>query len=310
MSLYLETIFAAFLRRLDGSLAVLTFSSGLKPGSDIRHNKYELIDGIDMQTVLGELSWCYLETCADEIRWDYRETDDTEEFDSLYLPAMPAWFKPPSDNAARKLIDAYAKTKTPIPITNNITTFVVYDKLNRLMGQLRSYVSPAGTPIGNPGMPSMHGGQVDNADFKGVTDIVLATPEDADNARKVATAREEWEEFGVNIPPEESILLGSVYDADARRFNYVHRVTINYDDALVRGFLAALPDTVPLEAREALGEIVRETVINKILYGEGVGRFGLDRPNLDRAIELKALTPISLAILEAFPELKPEPAKA
>lgn len=194
---------------------------------------------------------------------------------------MPDWWKMLSDKRIEWLFAEVKKTGKPVPATNNVVTFAMYRENGAMMGQMRSFVSPQGKPIGNPGMPSMHGGMMEDYDHP----FYL-------RAMEMAVLREISEEFGVQVFFEDVTHLGDVYDADNARFNHVYRVKTSYE--------AALKDTY----RDDI-----DGMLKAIFDCEGIGRLTrLFREDLERAMEIGGITPISIAILKAFPELMPPPA--
>ena len=268
-----DQTYKADIRLSDGTLGLEIW--GVTVEGYIRTYDHILLDATG--TELGAVSY----------RFDH---ELAEPKPTLYgTDTMPKWWKPKSQKKIEQLIERFERASLPIPTTNNIVTFQMFRDNGALMGQLRSFVSPQGTNIGNPGMPSMHGGQIDEGDFPAYAEM---TPEVHDAAAERAVIREVHEEFGVIIMSSELHFVGKVYDADNSRFNLVYAILIGYETALKRTYNLEGPGV--------------DNMLKAIFNCEGVGRItNMFAADLNRAVEIKALTPISIEILKAIPTLAP-----
>lgn len=183
-----------------------------------------------------------------------------------HVDTMPKWWSEPDPMAVAKKYQA--ADKKILPTTRNVVTFVTYMADGRMQLQQHSYVSPQGKLINNPGYLSINGGLMESDNVE-------------ENLR-----REAMEELGVTLTSQFAKKVGDVYDAEAGRSNHVFRLTTGYDTLLTEQFSVA-------EAVKAL------------CNPEGLGRSFVWRGDLEAIMAAKALTGISVKILEAFPELMP-----
>ena len=207
----------------------------------------------------------------------------------------PKWWEFPTNLSV--LVKKYEENGEEIlPITLNVVTFVTYMNDGRMQLQQRSYVSPQGNPINNPGDLSINGGGMESDDVN-------------ENL-----CREAFEELGVVLDKDDYQKVGDVYDANMGRTNHVFRVD-NYESLLIKTVLLGFDysslkseaskiifdeDDFDIFMEESLKEVL-EPVFNP----EGVGRAFFWREDLEEAIANKNFTDISVRILIAFPELMP-----
>lgn len=153
----------------------------------------------------------------------------------------------------------------------NVVTFAHYLADGRLVLQVRGYRSPEGRPVSNAGLLSINGGNMESAD------------------RTRELLREIEEELGLVFAAEDlgSRIrhIGDVLDATTGRICHVHRLAEAYEQLL---------NTLPTHK-----------AVQILLNPEGLGRVAVWREDLDILIEQGKLTRISVAILEALPELLP-----
>jgi hypothetical protein len=153
----------------------------------------------------------------------------------------------------------------------NAVSFAVYLDDGRLLLQVRGFFSPDGQPVSNAGMLSINGGGMESDDR--VTELL----------------REIHEELGIEFDRSDIgsriRYLGAVLDVTTGRICHVHR--------LLEGYRQLLTDLPP-------GEAVRI-----LLDPEGLGRVAVWREDLDTLVAQGRLTPISVAILDALPDLAP-----
>ncbi len=153
----------------------------------------------------------------------------------------------------------------------NAVSFAVYLDDGRLLLQVRGFFSPDGEPVSNAGMVSINGGGMESDDRVG------------------ELLREIHEELGITF--ERSDIggriryLGDVPDVTTDRICHVYRLLEGYQQ-----LLAGLP---PDEA------------VRILLDPEGLGRVAVWREDLDILVAQGRLTPISVAILDALPDLAP-----
>lgn len=224
------------------------------PGGEVYQEVYSY-DGVGAQADLYPVGF------EGEVLNFTRNADGSPgEFNS-----MPIWWAEPPANGeevAKKL-----SGKKPVEPTRNVVTFVTYMADGRMQLQQRSYVSPQGKLINNPGYLSINGGLMESDDVE-------------ENLR-----REAMEELGVTLTSEFA-KVGDVYDPEAGRSNHVFRLTTGYDVLLVEQFGVA-------EAVKAL------------CSPEGLGRSFVWKGDLEAIMAANTLTGISVKILAAFPELMP-----
>lgn len=187
---------------------------------------------------------------------------------------VPSWWRPPSnpEGIAQKYRD---NGRQCLPTSRNVVTFATYLSDSRIALQERDYVSKGGVPVGNPGKRSINGGLMESDNIE-------------ENLRRKA-----MEELGVDIGCYFR-REGNLYDAEAGRSNHVYRITVGYDELLGWQY----------ETQEAIKRLVGSPWEN---IGEGIGRTFVYAENLEAMIEKGDLTPISVAILRAFPSLMPSP---
>ena len=160
---------------------------------------------------------------------------------------------------------------TTLTTQRNAVSFAVYLDDGRLLLQVRGFFSPDGQPVSNAGMLSINGGGMESDD------------------RAAELLREIHEELGIEFDRSDIgsriRYLGDVLDVTAGRICHVHR--------LLEGYRQLLTDLPP-------GEAVRI-----LLDPEGLGRVAVWREDLDILVAQGRLTPISVAILDALPDLAP-----
>jgi hypothetical protein len=140
---------------------------------------------------------------------------------------------------------------------------IVFDE-GRLVMQVRSFVSPAGKPVSNAFMLSLHGGEMEGPDPW--TELV----------------REMFEELGIELAPGDADYGFDIYDAENGRTNHVYGLNRPYREML------GLLDVPAGDATAAL------------LNVEGLGRAYLDTANLYAALQAGMVTSISEDILVAY----------
>ena len=150
-------------------------------------------------------------------------------------------------------------------------SFAVYLDDGRLLLQVRGFFSPDGEPVSHAGMLSINGGSMESDDS--VAELL----------------REIHEELGIEFDRSDIggriRYLGDVPDVTTGRICHVHR--------LLEGYQQLLNNLPPGEALRVL------------LDPEGLGRVAVWREDLDILIAQGRLTSISVAILEALPDLVP-----
>jgi 8-oxo-dGTP pyrophosphatase MutT (NUDIX family) len=238
------------IRSPSGDVYLETYGVDTNAGEMYQRQRYILI--LNGQEV-GRRGWRH-ETTTDET------VDEAN--------TMPEWWHWPSNTKA--LCEKYEKNgKQLLPTTRNVVTFVTYMANGRMQLQQRSYVSPQGKPIANPGFLSINGGLMESDDIE------------------AELHREALEELGIDIGVHFA-KVGDIYDAEAGRTNHVFCLTVGYDDILQH-------TAEPADAIAALTS------------PEGLGRAFVWREDLEAIMAAKTLTGISVRILEAYPKLLPLP---
>ncbi|MCA3243687.1 MAG: hypothetical protein INF43_00075 [Alphaproteobacteria bacterium] len=201
--------------------------------------------------------------------WTYEPTSDKV---TVNYNTFPDWWREPENTQA--LVKKYhTGAMAVLPTTRNVVTFCTYMEDGRMQLQRRGYRAPNGNPIGNPGMASINGGLMES-------DMI-----------QNELCREVMEELGVFIYEDDATHIGDVYDAEMGRSNHVFRLNKGYDTMLIE---------------QAKGNVA--WAVEKLTKPEGVGRdFNVWAEELGEMLTRGEMTPISITILQAFPELKPPP---
>lgn len=247
------------IRGPNGEIYVESFTSIVDDAGGYQQNTYKLESTMPgtMAHFLGDYKWKHI-TSTNAI-------EDVED----RMGRFPWWSKPSNPEAITKKYAAGGRKI--LPTTRNVVTFVTYMANGRMQLQQRSYVSPQGKPIANPGFLSINGGLMESDDIE------------------AELRREALEELGIGIG-NNFAKVGDIYDPEASRINHVFRLTSGYDTLLV--------ENISVGVVEAVGCLTNP---------EGLGRAYVWRGDLEAIIAAKMLTGISMRILAAFPDLLPPP---
>ncbi len=188
---------------------------------------------------------------------------------------MPDWWCEPANRDTLSL--RYKEDgQNILPSTNNVVTFATYMSNGQIQLQQRGFVSPAGEEIADPGKLSINGGLMKSDDVE------------------AELARNALKELGIDDVTIDdynavgtALSIGDIYDADNGRCNHVFVIN-NYDAALKEFSFA-------------------DDAVDALTTVEGVGRAFVWREDWDAAVQAGMVTDISVAIMDAFPDLLPLP---
>jgi 8-oxo-dGTP pyrophosphatase MutT (NUDIX family) len=182
------------------------------------------------------------------------------------MEGPPTWYRLPTNLS--ELVEKYqANGKQPLPVKPNVVTFTTFMADGRGQYQRRGFKTPKGADVANAGMDSINGGGIKPGE-----------------TLEQALQREGREELGVDVLGAHTY-IGAVYDAEEGRFNLVYRID-GYDRVMV-------------------SQLTVEQAVHALTNPEGIGRGFMYLEDLEAVIEKGLLTPISVAILKAFPQLLP-----